>query len=101
MAEFELQGLDGVLSRFETWGHRVIAATDEAIVEAAAEGADLVQSNAPVLTGALRASVTHDHLRWGLALFRRVGTRKGHKPTACLAQVDLVRRSTWLDRIYI
>ena len=66
--EFELTGLSEVLSRFETWGHRVTAAADDAIVEAAEEGASLVESNAPVLTGALRASVTHDHLRWGLAV---------------------------------
>ena len=43
MADFELQNLDTVLSRLETWGHRVVAAADEAVVEAASEGADLVQ----------------------------------------------------------
>ena len=67
-ADFEFSGLDGVLANMQTWGDRVIAAADDAIVEAAAEGADLVQANAPVLTGALRASVTHDHLKWGLAV---------------------------------
>ena len=68
MADFQLSGLDGVLANLQTWGDRVIAAADDAIVEAAAEGAADVQSSAPVLTGALRASVTHDHLKWGLAV---------------------------------
>ena len=67
-ADFEFSGLDGVLANMQAWGDRVIAAADDAIVEAAAEGADLVQANAPVLTGRLRASVTHDHLKWGLAV---------------------------------
>ena len=67
-ADFEFSGLDGVLQRMQAWGDRVIAAADDAIVEAAAEGAASVESNAPVLTGALRASVTHDHLKWGLAV---------------------------------
>ena len=67
-ADFELTGLAEVLSRLETWGDRVIAAADDAIVEAASEGAGDVASNAPVLTGALRASVTHTHLKWGLAV---------------------------------
>ena len=68
MADFSFDGLAGVLANMETWGDRVIAAADDAIVEAAAEGAADVESNAPVLTGALRASVTHDHLKWGLAV---------------------------------
>ena len=67
-ADFEFSGLDGVLANMETWGDRVIGAADDAIVEASVEGADLVQSNAPVLTGRLRASVQHAHLRWGLAV---------------------------------
>ena len=65
---FEFSGLAGVLANMEAWGDRVIDAADDAIVEAAAEGAGDVASNAPVLTGALRASVTHTHLKWGLAV---------------------------------
>ena len=67
-SDFELSGLDGVLANLETWGDRVVAAADDAVVEAAAEGAADVESNAPVLTGRLRASVTHDHLKWGLSV---------------------------------
>ena len=55
-ADFEFSGLNSVLANMQTWGDRVIDAADAAIVEAAAEGADLVQANAPVLTGRLRAS---------------------------------------------
>ena len=67
-ADFSFTGLDGVLANLQAWGDRVVDAADEAVDEAAAEGAADVQSNAPVLTGALRASVTHDHLKWGLAV---------------------------------
>ena len=56
-ADFESSGLDGVLAnRMQAWGDRVIDAADDAVAEAAAEGAADVESNAPVLTGALRAS---------------------------------------------
>ena len=66
--EFTFEGLGSVINNLEAWGDRVVAAADDAIVEAAAEGASLVEANAPVLTGRLRASVTHDHLKWGLAV---------------------------------
>lgn len=68
MADFELQGLDQVLSNFEAWGDRVVDAADQAIDEAGAEGAAAVEANAPVLTGRLRASVEHTHVGWGISV---------------------------------
>ena len=66
--EFELSNLDGVLDRLQRFGQDVVDAADAAIAEAASEGASLVEANAPVLTGKLRASVTHTHVGWGIAV---------------------------------
>ena len=64
---FEFSGLDGVLQRLQQFGDAAIEAADEAVAEAAVEGAGHVRSAAPVDTGRLRASVTHTHHGWGLA----------------------------------
>lgn len=47
---------------------RILEAADAAIVEAASDAADLVEANAPELTGRLRGSVRHDHRGWALAV---------------------------------
>ena len=68
MADFEFQGLGTVLANLQSWGDGVVAAADEAVVEAGAEGAAAVEANAPVLTGRLRASVEHTHVGWGISV---------------------------------
>ena len=65
---FSFTGLEAVLDQMTAFERRVIDAADEAVVEAASEGADLVRAAAPVDTGRLRASVTHTHHGWGLAV---------------------------------
>ena len=77
-ADFELQGLDDVLTNLQRWGDRVVDAADQAIDEAASDGAALVRENAPVDTGALRGSVTHDHLGWGVAVVEAGGPAAPH-----------------------
>ena len=67
-ADFSFDGLAGVLARLERFGDVAIAAADEAVQEAALEGAGAVSANVPVLTGALRATIRHEHLKWGLAV---------------------------------
>ena len=49
-------------------GADAVDAADDAVQTAGADAADLVQENAPLLTGRLRGSVTHDHLTWGLVV---------------------------------
>lgn len=65
---FTVEGLEDVIGRLSAWGDRVVDAADQAVDEAGAEGASLVEANAPVLTGKLRASVTHDHAAWGISI---------------------------------
>ena len=78
MADFEFQGLDDVLANLSSWGDRVVDAADGAVAEAAAEGADMVRDVAPIDTGALRSSVTHDHRGWGLAVVAVGGPAAPH-----------------------
>ena len=66
--EFELEGMGDMLARLEQWAEGASDAADEAIQTAGADAADLVQENAPVLTGRLRGSVTHDRVKWGLVV---------------------------------
>ena len=68
LADFELQGLAGVISNLESWSDRVTAAIDEAVDEAGQEAAARVQAAAPVLTGKLRASVEHSHKGWAISV---------------------------------
>ena len=56
----------------------MLAAADDAIVEAASDGADEVERNAPVRTGALRSSVTHSRLGWALAVIEAGGPSAPH-----------------------
>ena len=78
LADFQLEGLDGVLANLEAWGDRVVAAADSAVVAAASDGADLLRQNAPVDTGRLRGSVEHTHAGWGLALVEAGGPAAPH-----------------------
>ena len=67
---FEFSGLsfDQLADQLTDFERRVLDAADEAVEEAASEGADLVRAAAPVDTGRLRASVTHTKHGWGLAV---------------------------------
>ena len=67
-ADFELIGLGAVLDKLTSFERRVLDAADEAVQEAALEGADRVRDAAPVDTGALRATVRHTKRGWGFAL---------------------------------
>ena len=66
--DFELIGLGAVLDKLTSFERRVLDAADEAVQEAALEGADRVRDAAPVDTGALRASVRHTKRGWAFAV---------------------------------
>ena len=76
-ADFEFSGLEGVLDQMTAFERRVIDAADEAVDEAARDGADLVAANAPVDTGRLRATATHTKRGWAFALIE-VGEGVAH-----------------------
>ena len=67
-AEFTFTGLDQVLRNMQTFADEVNDAADEAVLGAAVEGADAARANVPVVTGALQATIRHEHLKWGLAI---------------------------------
>ena len=60
--DFRVEGLEGVISRLESWGDGVLAAADDAVETAAADAADLARGAVRVRTGRLQRSVTSQRL---------------------------------------
>ena len=63
--EFELIGMDALVSRLESWGADVLDAADAAVEQAAKGAVEQAGAGVRVDTGRLKASIESHRITWG------------------------------------
>ena len=71
-------GFEQLADRLQAWGEVALEAADGAVVEAAADAADLARDAVPVDSGDLQRSITSERVAWGIAVVEAGGPSAPH-----------------------